>query len=523
MRKVYIFLMLVGLLVALPSFAQDASMTTDQSGVTVITADDIGATNSATINGAIAESVSEIHERGILIEIGNTTADQTTLVVRVTKDGVTTDRTVEIDKATTKILHYNEKSGDLNFWIAGDVVDYAGTVNENSGSIMATKIANLSMKEHHRGHNGWVKAIRESEQEIDAEWAGTVYTLNTAQARMVAGTKNPATIADFKVGDRIRARLTADGDSNNKTWNAETVVVLRRGKDLFMRVTRWVVFGKIAYIPEDTTLPAVMTIEVLPSKFYEEGDVNNLVGVPGEPVDVLVSEKTNLRRRYMGKALLGEFNQGDRVQVIGRRNEQTGQLDAEFVRNADIQKLGVAHTISIVKSVDATAGTIVSAPIRDKGKADIDWTVITDSGTQFFKHDEIITIQDIQADDKIRVRGVADRNTKTVDAEVVSVLVSREKIKERLKEEKDLKLEEFKMFKDELLKETEEIRARKKEDVERLRKEREDLHEKIKVELQELRADFKEWKTEKRESFKDFNKEKREERKESRMDRKTNR
>jgi hypothetical protein len=491
-------------------------MTADESGVAVITADDIGATTSVEINNATAEPISAIHERGMLIEIGNTTADQTTLVVRVTKDGATSDRTVEIDKATTKIVHFKEKNGDLNSWIAGDVVDYAGTLNENSGSVLAAKIANLSMKEHHRGHNGWVKAIRESEQEIDAEWAGTVYTLNVANARMVAGNKNPATISDFKVGDRIRARLTADGDSNEKTWNAETVVVLRRGKDLFMRVTRWVVYGKIAYIPEVPTLPAVITIEILPSKFYEDGDVNNLVGVPGEGVDVLVSDKTQLRRRYLGNGNLSEFNQGDRVQVIGRRNEQTGQLDAEIVRNADIQKLGVAHTIAVVKSVDASAGTIVANPIRDKGKADIDWTIITDTETKFYMHgEEAITINDIKPDDKIRVRGVADRNTKSVDAEIVSVLASREKVKERIQEQKELKLEEFRKFKDEMLKETEELRAQKKEDVERLRKEREKLQQEIKTQKEQLKNEFTAWKEEqkavvkeKREEFKNWEKKK---------------
>jgi hypothetical protein len=105
-------------------------------------------------------------------------------------------------------------------------------------------------------------------------------------------------------------------------------------------------------------------------------------------------------------------------------------LQAQFVRNASIQKLGVAHHVAVVESVDTTNNTLRAKPIR----SETTWTVKLASGAKIRKAGEEITLADVQVGDKIRVSGVANRNTKVVEAKLVVVLVARGVVKERLKE-----------------------------------------------------------------------------------------
>lgn len=427
-------------------FAQTAPVLIDDDFQT-ITVSDIGATSDSEINNATEEETAPVTETGTLVEIGNTTADETTVIVRTTdENNATQDETVEIETGATDLENNDGGSSDLNDWIAGDQITFDATENTNSGSIHAKRMVNRSIRRQNRGINGWITAIRIEENAIDVSWNKTIYTLNTAKARIVAGIKNPATINDLVVGDRIRARAIEDGDGNDATQNASIVVVLRRGKDLFMRVTRWVVAGKISYINENPTLPTVITIEILPSRFYQDGDVNNLVGAPGAPVSVNITDKTKLRRRYLGKSLITEFSAGDRIQVIGRRNEATNQIDAVSIRNASIQKLNVGYRTGIVDSVDADAHSI-SAKTK---QTDRSWKITTTDATKFIKGGQDIAFTDIQAGDNIRVRGVADRKTNIVQASMVVVLVKREEVQKNLEAAKNQKLEEFRAKKDEI-------------------------------------------------------------------------
>ncbi|MCD4762082.1 DUF5666 domain-containing protein, partial [bacterium] len=302
-----------------------------------------------------------------------------------------------------------------------------------SGEFKAKRLRNRSFKRWHRGKNGWVKAINLDANTMDVEWAKQIFTLDMSEARMVAGNVNPAGLSDFEVGDRIRARVQDDGDGDPATWNAKIVVVLRRGNDLFMRVTRWVVPAEITAIPEDTTIPYVITAKVLPSKFYEAGDVNNLIGAPDTEITIEVNEHTKLVRHYLGKATIGEFSEGDHIRVVGRLNEGTGNLDAVIIKNNSIQRLGVSSRISEVISVDADANSLVAEPIGIKnpftGKRfrvnGQEWTVQTDGETKIKENSEDITLADIEAGDIIRVRGTANRLNKTVDANAISVITDR--------------------------------------------------------------------------------------------------
>ena len=270
---------------------------------------------------------------------------------------------------------------------------------------------------------------------MDVEWAGKIYTLNTANAKMVAGAKNPAALTDFQIGDRVRARVSDDQDGDTQTWNANIIVVLRRGQTLFMRVTRWVVPAEITALPENLSVrPAIITAKVLPSKFFEKGDVNNLIGEPGTEIKIQIEEKTKIVRRFLGRALLTEFMEGDRLLVIGRLNEGTGNLDARIVKNDSLQALGVAQTVSEVVSVNPDNNTVVIKPISRKNPATgkrvrlsaaNQWTITLRANAPVSEQGEKITLAAVQTGDIIRFRGVINRTQKTGQATALAVVTDK--------------------------------------------------------------------------------------------------
>lgn len=403
-------------------FAHEGSHDADTDINTEVSASETGKSASA-VNAASLEATVRVAGTGTLVEIGNTTAANTTIVVREKKsDGTTEDQTLEITEAT-KVLANSRRSSDLSDWIAGDNLSFNAIKSENSGQITATVIVNHAFKDAHKGFNGWITAIRADKNEVDVKWEEKIYTLNLASAKIVAGVKNPATIADLKVNDRIRARVAEDGDGNALTWKAEVLVVLRRGDDLFMRVTRWAVPARIVNMPEDLTLPTTIEVEVLPSKFYQEGDVNNLIGKPGTRIFVDVLPETNLVRKYLGHALLKEFSEGDTIRVIGRRDESTGHLVAKVIKNESIQRLGVSHRFGKVTAVD-TANSTITVMLENTKRADTMWTIKVSSTTKLYKDGKLVTLADIKVGDMVRVRGTANTTSKNVNAAVAVVVLS---------------------------------------------------------------------------------------------------
>jgi hypothetical protein len=390
---------------------------------TEVTAAEIGLTGSQINNATVEPSTTET-VTGTLIEIGNTTSKMTSIIIRIkNKLNQMVDQTIEVDSSTL-IQNDANSTSNLNDFIAGDQVTYT-TENYSGGSMRAQKIKNRAIRWAHQGRNGWITAIRPEENEMDLKWGNLVYTLNTAGAKMVSGTINPATLNDFKIGDRVRSRVEADNDGNPLTWNAKIVVVLRRGNDLFMRVSRWVVPGKIITMPEDLTWPFTMEVKVLPNSFYQEGDVNNLIGAPGKIIKVDVTEDTKLFRRFLGKALLKEFSEDDEISIIGRLDEASGHLVAKFIVNKSIQKIGKIMRLGKVNSVDLTANTIDITLIRTR-RAMRNWTIRVFPATKIIKDGTTITLADIQPTDKLRiVGGSADFTNNTVIALKIVVLLPK--------------------------------------------------------------------------------------------------
>ncbi|MBU0636618.1 hypothetical protein KKH16_00180 [Patescibacteria group bacterium] len=397
-----------------------------------ITATDIGAVDASLVNNASAEATENIATTGTLIEIGNTTAEETTIVVRTTDaTGQTEDVTLEVPTANTTLTTDANVKADLSDWISGDQVTFTAKKFLNSGALQAKKITNRSFKKGEKGVNGWVKEIRADKNEIDVTWGKNIYTLNLAEAKIVAGAKNPATINDLLVGDRVRVRVIDDKDGNPATWKAKIVVVLRRGNDLFMRVTRWVIPAKITSIPTDLTLPTIIEAEILPSKFYQKGDANNLVGAPGDKIYINIDNNTQLARRFLGKSLLSEMSVDDTIRVIGRRDETTGYINAKFIKNESIQVLGVAQRLGQITAIDATAKTATITILPEKANRETVLLKTTDK-TKILRNNEKAGISDLVVGDIIKTRGVYNRNQRSVESKIINV-VSQTKI-ETIKE-----------------------------------------------------------------------------------------
>lgn len=389
---------------------------------TEATAQTLGATEAA-INNTSSDQTETVQTSGTLVEIGNTTADATTVIVRTTENGVTEDQTVQVSLTgtdATTLTNNESQASDLSDWIAGDNLSLTLIKNKNSGEITAKKIRNRAMRNFQKGKNGWITAIRADKNEIDVKWSNNIFTLKVDdKTKIVAGVKNPAGISDLKVGDRVRCRVEDDKDGNINTWNAKIIVVLRRGSALFMRVTRVIVPAEIINLPDDTatsTFPITITVKILDNKFYQKGDVNNLIGKPGDTLLVDITKDTRLVRKYWGKCLLGEFSEGDKVIIVGRLDDTTNHLVAELIKNNSIQRLGVARRLGMVVSVDTNANKIVAElPFTKK-----QYAIQLDDKTKVIRRGEgVISLTDVQVGDMMRTRGTLNRLQKKVVAEVV--------------------------------------------------------------------------------------------------------
>jgi Cu/Ag efflux protein CusF len=328
-----------------------------------------------------------------------------------------------LEVPTTGSVVQNSAGGasNLSDWIAGDQISFTANSTE-SGALQATNVKDKAISWFHSAKNGWITAIRPEQNQVDVMWNNTTYTLNTSSAKMVAGVKNPATLADFKIGDRVRARVVADTDGNPLTWNAQIMVVLRRGNDLFMRVTRWVVKGTITMIPEELGSPITIEVKIMPSDFFQANDVNNTLGAPGKIIKVDITPETKLFRRFLGKAYLKEFSEGDEINIIGRVDESSGHLVAKFIQNKSVQKLGKVYRLGKVDAVDLTANTINVSLIYTH-LPERYWTIRVFPITKIIENDNTVTLADIQVGEKLRIiGGSADFTNKTVIAERIIVV-----------------------------------------------------------------------------------------------------
>lgn len=136
----------------------------------------------------------------------------------------------------------------------------------------------------------------------------------------------------------------------------------------------------------------------------------------GKSYTVNIDSKTQLRRRFWGKATLDEMQIGDTINVIGLwADDAHTTINAKLVRDASIQKrFGVFF--GQVKSL-LSNGWVMST-VSDKRP---DQTVTVSSTTKFEnRKGEAITQADVKVDHKVRVKGMWDKALNTV-TEVTNV------------------------------------------------------------------------------------------------------
>lgn len=136
----------------------------------------------------------------------------------------------------------------------------------------------------------------------------------------------------------------------------------------------------------------------------------------GKSYTVNLDSKTQLRRRFWGKAELSEFSVGNTVNVIGHWTDDTHTaINAKLVRNISIQKrFGVFF--GEVKSI-LSGGWVMSTKSENRA----DQTVTVSSSTKLEnRKGETMTQTDVKVGHKVRVKGLWDRTLNTI-TEVTNV------------------------------------------------------------------------------------------------------
>ena len=295
------------------------------------------------------EDKTDVHFVGMLVEIGSTDVP-TTIIVRPNSGGL--DRTIEVT-TDTLMARKKDKPTKLSEWIPGDQIRVIGKNNENTDVVEATILVNLSIEyQKHRGINGWITNIDKDNYTITYQWNNVEKSFKyDDKTRFVSGEKNPASIDDLEVNDRIRGRLKrARVGTDDPNDLAKIVVVLRRGEDLFMKIRTFrpnVILTRL----DSTVVPTTIQVKMLRTPGIKANDVNNLIGTEGTLITVNVTEDTLITRKYFGRTTLAEFTVGDRLMVVGRVNDD-GTIDAKMIKNNSIWKTTSKGHAGVVTEVN---------------------------------------------------------------------------------------------------------------------------------------------------------------------------
>lgn len=304
------------------------------------------------------EATTNINFAGMLVEVGSTDIP-TNLIVRDNKTQV--DYTVNV-LASTVLGQRRDQTTNLSDWIPGDQIRVIGKKNENTGNVEASMLVNLSIKiAENKGANGWITKIDKETKSITYQWANKEYTFKyDGNTKFVAGLKNPASVDDLAVNDRIRARLLIRAGQDPV---AKIVVVLRRGAALFMKIRTFTPRGTLVRM-DSTIIPTTIQIKIEKTPGLKANDVNNLIGAEGALVTVNVTEDTQIVRKYFGKTALDELAIGDDLMIVGRVNDD-GTVDAKLIKDNTIWKTSTLGHAGIVTEVNAAGGYLM-----------MDWTPV---------------------------------------------------------------------------------------------------------------------------------------------------
>ena len=374
MRKKFVFLLVIIFLfpIIVPSIPVIAEDSTQVCGVdeknysSVEEAENAGVDvsyNFACVNltseNGLYEKENDINFAGMLVEVGSTDVP-TTLIIR--DNASKKDYTIEVNKDTV-LGQRRDQLTNLSDWIPGDQIRVIGKKNENTDTVKSTILANLSIVvRSNKGANGWITAIDKTAKTITYQWANKEHTFNyNDDTRFVAGLKNPASVSDLKINDRIRGRLLLRANGNAL---AKIVVVLRRGPNLFMKIRT---FRPNAILKRlnSTILPTTIQVEIKKTPGLKIGDVNNLIGGEGKLVTVNITEDTKIVRKYFGRTTLSEFSIDDQLHIVGRVNDD-GSIDAKLIKNNSIWQTSTQGYVAVVSEINTDENYLMAnwTPIK---------------------------------------------------------------------------------------------------------------------------------------------------------------
>lgn len=299
-----------------------------------------------TAESGLYEAAKDVNFAGMLVEVGSTDIP-TNLIVRDNKTQI--DYTVNVT-ADTVLGQRKDQATSLSDWVPGDQIRVIGKKNENTGNIAASILVNTSIKiNDHKAANGWITKIDKETKTITYQWANKEHIFKYDDGtKFVAGLKNPATIDDLAINDRIRARLLLRAGQESV---AKIVVVLRRGAALFMKIRTFTPRGALVRM-DSAIAPTTIQIKIEKTPGLKANDVNNLIGAEGALVTVNVTENTQIVRKYFGKASLDELSIGDDLMVVGRVNDD-GTVDAKLIKDNSIWKTSTHGHAGVVTEVNA--------------------------------------------------------------------------------------------------------------------------------------------------------------------------
>lgn len=353
---------------------------------------------------SMQESTTNIELVAQLIELSSTTAP-TVIVVRTDPAGTFVDYTIDIT-TLTKFGSHRGNTTSMDDWMSGDILRIIGKKNENTGVIMAEYAINLSLnpsKQH--GLNGWITALDTAASTVTVQWNNVEHVIKiSSDTRLVIPPNTKATLADFKVGDRVRLRLNGD----RRAPSAEFMVALRRGDNIFLKARTRPFLAKVNSIDlnDDGTGSLEVTLGVNPH--LRRGDVNNLVGNENETRTVTFDANTKFVRRFNGTTTASDIMVDDQLLIIGRTNDD-GTISARLVKDFNIWRKDVEKHQGEVMSIETTTNTIV-ASLDWFNDEDKEITLTYVDSVDIIKDGEEITEDEIEVGDEIRLRGTARKS-----------------------------------------------------------------------------------------------------------------
>ena len=407
-------------LVAAPILAVDTSQVCGMDGNNYASADAAEAAGvdvsyefacvAPTSESGLYEAETDVHFVGALVEVGSTDVP-TNIIIRPNEGGL--DRTVEITEDTV-IARRDDRGGALPGWIPGDQIRVIGKNNENTDVVEATIVVNLSIEfKKHRGINGWITTIDKDAQAITYQWMNVEHIFKYDDTtKFVAAGKNPATVDDLEINDRIRGRLQrvrTDAESSDDV--AKIVVVLRRGALLYMKIRTFTPIVTLVRL-DSTIIPTTIQVKMENTPGLKANDVNNLIGTEGALITVNVDENTRIVRKYFGRTDLSEFTVGDRLRIVGRVNDD-GTVDAKLIKNNSIWKTTTKGHAGVVTEVNTSESYLM-----------VEWTPIKRLTLKKLK----AKLQ--EADNTVTAQVI---NQQTVEQHITKLKDLKQSLKDRLK------------------------------------------------------------------------------------------